>query len=181
MVAGHYASIEKQARLPVLGMYDSAADSLWTSTYDINDSDTYVENYILSGQQILDDGSMIISGNVFLLLAPTLAPLGSTPFVFKLDANGCLEPGCRQIVNSVDIDKQAVTIYPNPIRTYATIYSPTDATIRIYSATGQMLLSRPLSQGYSQHNLHELSSGLHIYEVLDNTGAKVDSGHLIKQ
>ena len=102
-------------RALVVGMFDERADTIWWSKYDFNDSEEYAEYYNITGQEVLPDGSIVLCGNLAELEFTTFQPVRERPFILKLDADGCLDPGCREGVNVNSIlIKNFYDISPNP-------------------------------------------------------------------
>lgn len=107
--------IDDTYRALVVGMFDERADTIWWSKYDFNDSEEYAEYYNITSQEVLPDGSIVLCGNLAELEFTTFQPIRKRPFVLKLDADGCLEPGCREGVNVNSIlIKDSYDVSPNP-------------------------------------------------------------------
>jgi hypothetical protein len=72
--------------------------------------------------KVTGDGGVVCCGEVQQgTFDPT--PLLLTPWLFKTDSLGCIEPGC-QFVNVQEITiglEQSMTVYPNPARDRTTI------------------------------------------------------------
>jgi hypothetical protein len=100
---------------------NSNRDSLWSRAYSYyNNTPTipeaygYAEHYILDSK-LTPDGGIVCSGWIEQQIQDP-SPFLQTPWIFKVDSMGCLEPGCQDIgVSEIVIGLQnSMNIYPNP-------------------------------------------------------------------
>lgn len=105
---------DESAVLPVIGKFNEFADTIWWSTYSINELESDFDRYDITGQIILPDESIVVCGNLEYKLPGTSTKI-NRPFILKLDPDGCLEPGCRENVgiNLIPTQKD-YQIIPNP-------------------------------------------------------------------
>jgi hypothetical protein len=103
---------------------DENRDSVWARFYSVYNSYNPEgrPRHWLWDSKLTVDGGVVCSGEVLQgVFDPT--PFLRTPWLFKTDSLGCIEPGC-QFVNVEEITiglEQSMTVYPNPARDRATI------------------------------------------------------------
>jgi hypothetical protein len=104
---------------------DDNRDSLWARFYSHYNSPSLPlgsARHWLWDSKLTSDGGVVCCGEVEQSLDdPTPSLL--TPWLFKTDSYGCIEPGC-QFVNVEEITiglEQSMTVFPNPARDRTTI------------------------------------------------------------
>ncbi|MBI1267180.1 MAG: hypothetical protein GC193_07105, partial [Cryomorphaceae bacterium] len=106
---------------------DENRDSIWAKTYTVYDNVPTIENMPFAQHYILDskttpDGGLVCSGWI-QQHEQDPNPFLQTPWLFKVDSLGCLEPGCH-LVNVEEITiglENTLSAYPNPTSGLANI------------------------------------------------------------
>lgn len=190
----------EQGQKGLLLRTNSQGDSLWMRSY------YYQDEVISNGQgrfyDVLPtpDGGFIAAGAVYNpIQAPNPPGYSQDTWVVKVDAEGCIVPGC----NGVGITEQAtnllgaLTIFPNPVAQGGSVTvqldlppsvdsSPLQYTV--VTADGRVVLQEQLPSGISPSpservgvrafSLSHLSSGLYYIHI--STGSKwLTGGKLI--
>jgi hypothetical protein len=165
----------------------SAGDSLWMRSY------YYQDEVISNGQgrfyDVLPtpDGGFIAAGAVYNpVQAPNPPGYSQDTWVVKVDADGCIVPGC----NGVGITEQAtnllgaLSIYPNPVAHGGTVTIALDLPtsiangplqLSVVAADGRVVHSRMLSPSSTQVPLslnEELGVRPGLYHLHLSTGTK---------
>ncbi|MBL7983017.1 MAG: T9SS type A sorting domain-containing protein [Flavobacteriales bacterium] len=172
----------------LLALTSAAGDSLWKYYY------FYVDTLISTGQGTFydviqtQDGGFIAAGSVNNPVGQGNPPgYSQDTWVVKVDADGCIIPGC----NSVGIAEQAtnllgaISIWPNPAHGQTTVQltlppgvanGPFELTL---VATDGRVVRRERIAGNGEHTLalHELPAGMYYVHVADGgkwlTGGKL--------
>ncbi|MFN9977516.1 MAG: hypothetical protein ACK58T_47190, partial [Phycisphaerae bacterium] len=103
---------------------DENRDSLWARFYSVYD--TYSPNgrplHWLWDSKLTLDGGVVCCGEV-LQFNNDPTPLLITPWLFKTDSLGCIEPGCQFVhVEEITIGlEQSMSVFPNPASHRATV------------------------------------------------------------
>ena len=106
---------------------DSNRDSLWRRTYTYYNNPpeiqfaTFAKHYLLDSKPT-PDGGFVCSGWIEQQQQDP-NPFLQTPWLFKVDSLGCLEPGCQDVgVTEIVIGLQnTMSLYPNPTYSIAKI------------------------------------------------------------
>jgi hypothetical protein len=107
---------------------DSNRDSLWSRVYSYYDNPPvavglypYAEHFLLDSKPT-PDGGFVCSGWIEQQQQDP-NPFLKTPWLFKVDSLGCLEPGCQDVgVSEIVIGLQnTMSVYPNPASSIANI------------------------------------------------------------
>lgn len=106
---------------------DSNRDSLWRMTYTYYNNPpeiqfaTFAKHYLLDSKPT-PDGGFVCSGWIEQQQQDP-NPFLQTPWLFKVDSLGCLEPGCQDVgVSEIVIGLQnTMSLYPNPTYSIAKI------------------------------------------------------------
>ena len=137
----------------------------------------------------LTDGSLMVLGGV-----SPLPGQGWDVLLARLDADGCLEPGCgvlndvTELLTSTNegIGSTSIQIYPNPSRQHADITIDIDPgwisdihlTLKVYNMQGQLLVTNTI-----EHKRHTLAipdqSGL-LFVTIEREGEVLYTQRLIR-
>jgi hypothetical protein len=173
-------------------------DSVWCRNYSYyNNIPTQPEAFGFAEHHILDskptpDGGFICCG--YIKQQPQDPnPHLQTPWIFKVDSMGCLEPGC-QYVNVEEIVvglENTITVFPNPASdqvklnfTFPDNYVPNNQNeIVIIDMQGREVLRENIflfasSSNTIEINISSLSSGMYTLHWLSNS-AWLDSSKVI--
>jgi hypothetical protein len=106
---------------------DSNRDSLWRRTYSYYNNPPEIQFAAFAKHYLLDskptpDGGFVCSGWIEQQQQDP-NPFLKTPWLFKVDSLGCLEPGCQDVgVSEIVIGLQnTMSVYPNPASSIANI------------------------------------------------------------
>lgn len=175
-------------------------DSLWCRTYSYYDNiPTFPEGYGFAEHYILDskptpDGGFVCSGWIEQQIQDP-NPFLQTPWLFKVDSLGCLEPGCQDVgVSEIVIGLQnTMSLFPNPANSIANIsfsfptdYSPPkNNQLVVVDMQGREVMRENVSL-FGQANIavemdvSKLSAGIYtVHWVSEN--AWMDSVKLMKE
>ncbi|MBI2279896.1 MAG: DUF3494 domain-containing protein [Bacteroidetes bacterium] len=104
-----------------------------------------------------------------------------------VDVVASVIPGnCATVgISALDATNEAITIYPNPFSTSATIvlndFSKSNTTeLRMYDVLGKEMMNEVITKSTTTFDTSNLPSGVYFYRVIDNN-KNVQSGKLIKQ
>jgi hypothetical protein len=172
---------------------NSDLDSAWFRTYYY---------YANGGEQIVhkiynfsetQDGGFVCAGSVKQdLSGPN--PLLESPWIFKVDSYGCLEPGCQYVgVSEMVIGLQdAMRVYPNPVVDLLTVgfslpagFSlDEDTQLVLTDMQGRTLLSENIQQrGWENFrhiiNVQDLAAGTYVLHWKSDT-KWLDSATVVK-
>jgi hypothetical protein len=174
---------------------DENLDSLWYRRYYYfdNGSEYNVEHYIYDAAATPDSGLVCVGSAAQGVLDPN--PGMTTPWIFKTDSYGCIEPGC-QFVNVSEIViglENTMSVYPNPVGSTASVafsfpsgYSPPNASeLIVIDTRGREVLRQSISLYGQQSETVELDlSGLAtgLYQVhWMNGSAWLDTVQVVKE
>ena len=152
---------------PVLGKMNEDGDTMWWSTYDINDRESLWDKVIVTGMDIMPSGSILICGNMTEFeneFASTIRP-----FIMKLDKNGCLEPDCRPIVNTVEnkLDQIDISVTPNPGTDQVTISTSLHGDVHITDITGRTIWKQNINTSDTTIDTHNWNNGIYLITLLN--------------
>ena len=177
LVAGQMILDDLSARWPVVGKFNENADSVWWSTYDINDTESFYDKVEITGMQILPSGSIFLCGNLEEFYDPFNAIM--RPFIMKLDKDGCLEPGCRMTTSTDDLNiDRELLLTPNPTTGHVQLSADQAGVLMLYSITGTRLMSINITEGMNKIDISDLEAGIIIYNL--TMGTEIQTGKLIK-
>jgi hypothetical protein len=176
---------------------NNARDSLWCKKYTYyNNPPTiqyvpFAKHYLLDSKPTLDGGFVCVGKIIQQQQDPN--PNLITPWIFKVDSMGCLEPGC-QYVNVEEIVvglENTITVFPNPARdqvklnfTFPDNYVPNNQNeIVIIDMQGREVLRENIflfasSSNTIEINISSLSSGMYTLHWLSNN-AWLDSSKVV--
>jgi hypothetical protein len=179
---------------------DQNRDSLWMRSYayfnnalDGDDPWQIGEHFLLDSKPT-PDGGWVCSGYIKQLYSDPNPNL-LTPWVFKVDSMGCLEPGCQFVgVSEMVLGLEDVmSLYPNPVNSVAHInfsfpinYSPpTLSELLVIDLQGKEVLRQAIQHNSASSltvdlNLQYLSSGIYTVHWISE-GAWLDSVKLVKE
>lgn len=105
---------------------DAAGNPLWLRYYTLyydpeGDPEGHGRHY-QQDSKLMDDGGVVVSGYIEQQWNDPNNGL-DTPWLFKVDSLGCIEPGC-QFVNVEELmvgQQETMKLFPNPVSTMATV------------------------------------------------------------
>jgi hypothetical protein len=178
-------------------MLDANRDSLWFRKYSYYNNfpgtglDYPARHYLLDSKPT-PDGGFVCSGYIDQRISDP-NPYLLTPWIFKVDSMGCLEPGC-QYVNVEEIVvglENTITVFPNPTHdqvklnfTFPENYFPNNQNeIVIIDMQGRAVLRMNIflfanSSNTVEINISSLSSGMYTLHWLSNN-AWLDSSKIV--
>lgn len=96
---------------------DENRDSLWCRRYAYYEENIDFDNatHMVFDSKVMDDGGVVCVGKI-IQGSDNPNPNLHTPWIFRVDSLGCLEPGCQFVdVQEVVVGLQnTMSIYPNP-------------------------------------------------------------------
>jgi hypothetical protein len=164
---------------------DANRDSLWRRTYHYYQNDPtqpleyYAEHYVRDAK-ITPDNGIVVAGWIEQG-ANDPNPQLNTPWLFKVDEFGCLEPGC-QFVNVEEITvglENAMTVFPNPVRSEASVrfdlartFSSTTTELVIIDLQGREVVRHSIPSAIDDQTIisldvRALSSGIYLVHWVD--------------
>lgn len=171
---------------------DANRDSLWRRTYHYYQNDPvfagehYASHYVRDAK-ITPDNGIIVAGWIQQDNNDPNPQL-NTPWLFKVDEYGCLEPGC-QFVNVEEITiglENTMTVFPNPVRSEASVrfdlartFSSTTTELVIIDLQGREVVRQPIPSAIDDQTIisldvQSLSSGIYLVHWVDG-GTWLDS------
>lgn len=150
---------------------------------------TYYYLRTCSDENLVDDVKQTSDGGFIMVGESTDYCGGQAPtqrgWLVKIDSNGCIDPvTCDQQDTSTEVRqitaiKDAVRVYPNPVRDNLQIgyENIPDGEIAVLDVTGRVLLKQKLEHNIS---LKQLASGVYFYRITDK-GMIIGQGKLIKE
>ncbi len=172
-------------------------DSIWFRHYSYYNNfptggGTFPAIHLLYDSKLMSDQGVVCCGYIQQYIGDP-NPLLKTPWVFKVDSMGCLEPGC-QYVNVEEIVvglENTITVFPNPANdvvnlsfTFPENYIPNNQNeIVIIDMQGREILRENIflfatSSNTIEINISSLSSGMYTLHWLSNS-AWLDSSKVI--
>jgi hypothetical protein len=176
---------------------NSERDSIWSHHYSYYDSPPPIPS-IQPAEHYISDAKCTVDGGVVCCGYVTQGyydpnPNLQTPWIFKVDSMGCLEPGC-QYVNIEEIViglENTVSVFPNPASdivnltfTFPENFVPNNQNeLVIIDMQGREVLRQSISLFASQNNqiqinISSLSSGVYTLHWISNN-AWLDSTKLV--
>ncbi|MCC5916054.1 MAG: T9SS type A sorting domain-containing protein [Cryomorphaceae bacterium] len=163
---------------------DKNADSIWWREPKIRLSDPFMDRYKVHVAKQTDDGGFIGVGHIISLqsLLDNFTQSASGVLVFKLDSNGCYEPGiCPN--SSLHVEKvfssvAGVNIYPNPAYRVLNVELEGirgECRIIMRNMQGQTVHEQSVENEYgssvkTEFAVHQLASGMYIVEIHGHQG-----------
>ncbi len=125
-------------RASIIAKVNADGDSLWSRIDTLFDHTTIVSRPFLSDVLVLPSGSIFACGYVNKLSPP---PSKSYGWLIKVDAYGCIEPGCNPIVSTENLTPllEDFSIFPNPVSQNVTVKGTDIFYIQLLNSTGQIL------------------------------------------
>lgn len=167
---------------------DANGNELWQRQYQSQVNDIAVTNRpaLINNIKETSDGGLIAVGTAFG------TSNASDFWVLKLDAYGCVEPGCQVGINEQEVNNTTILAFPNPAKEHTTlavklhsINAYKTINITCYDTQGKAIYTTTAtlySSGYTEQNINTAtwSSGIYYYTV--NAGnEEVGSGKIIVQ
>lgn len=186
MMAGHHKTVASNIQAGFLLKLDSNRDSLWCKTYtlyeeefDGNPQDDAM--YFLNDSKPTPDSGFVCCGWIHQM-AENPNPGLLTPWVFKVDSVGCLEPGCHTVgVSEIIVGLEStMRVYPNPVSDIANIefnlppgIHEMSTELVLINIQGQKVLRHSLSPtahfSLVQIDVSTLNSGIYIAHWVDES------------
>ncbi len=177
-----------------LAYINASGEVLWDRTYNYYEADDPFETSYnwLSDAIPAPDGGFIAVGR-YQHKATETALSTSRVWLLKVDANGCLEPGCEEeniFVSTNDFiplssasSQVLMHIYPNPVQNKIqvqlnNITNYQNTQLYIYDVYGKLLLQNPLQQASSTINVAHFNNGIYLCQLIID-GQTVEQQKLI--
>jgi Secretion system C-terminal sorting domain len=179
---------------------DMNRDSLWMRSYayynnglDGDDPNVVGEHHLLDSKPT-PDGGWVCAGYVWQLYADP-NPLLYTPWLFKVDSLGCLEPGCQDVgVSEMVIGLQnTMNLFPNPVGSVANIAfsfpadfaPPKNSELVVVDMQGREVFRQTLAlygqtKATIEMEVSTLSAGMYTVHWVSG-GAWLDSVKMVKE
>ena len=186
MMVGYYDWAYDQIREGFLLKLNSDRDSLWYKTYthydEVFTGETQTDAwYYINDSKPTPDGGFVCAGWIrHWFENPN--PMLWTPWIFKVDSMGCVEPGCHNVdVSEIVIGlENAMNVYPNPVSDIVNIefnLPPSvygmNAELVVINMQGQEVVRQPLSpSSYAspvQIDVSSLIRGVYIVHWVDES------------
>ncbi|MBK8473818.1 MAG: T9SS type A sorting domain-containing protein [Sphingobacteriales bacterium] len=168
---------------------------LWEHTYD---NLTYPNAAVWGGCHLYDlcetpDGGIAATG--YMVKKNANNQWESDVWLLKVDANGCLTPGCTEMIIDVGVSvaepvapslQGSYAVYPNPASNYIQLhadflppYQPVD--FALYDINGRLQYQKTLPNASAPRHtdISHLLAGMYIYEFSQNRQV-LGSGKLLK-
>lgn len=172
---------------------DENRDSLWCRRYSYYEETINFDNAqnLIMDSKVMSDGGIVCVGSI-VQGGDNPNPYLNTPWIFRVDSLGCLEPGCQFVdVQEVVVGLQnTMSIYPNPATDMVHInfeLSPHFHTLHsklvVINLQGQTVLEKELSPSAFiapvDLNITDLAAGHYTVHWVSE-GAWLDSVKMIK-
>ena len=185
MMVGYHWTFER-TRAGFLMKLNSDRGSLWYKNYTHYEELFTAENqhdawYYLNDSKPTPDGGFVCAGQIRQWFENP-NPLLWTPWIFKVDSMGCVEPGCHNVdVSEIVIGlENAMNVYPNPVSDIVNIefnLPPSvygmNAELVVINMQGQEVVRQPLSpSSYAspvQIDVSSLIRGVYIVHWVDES------------
>ena len=157
---------------PVLSKMDEQGDTIWWSTYDINDRESLWDKVIVTGMDIMPSGSILICGNMTEF--PDQISSNIRPFIMKLDKHGCLEPDCRPLVNAVsdELDEVEMSATPNPGSERVRISTSESGVLNVTDIAGRAIHNQSIHTGECTLNTTDWEKGVFVITLNTKNGQR---------
>ena len=179
--AGNY--IGKAANVGFVYRFDQNGDSIWWREPRPRLSNPFEDFLKFHMAKPTSDGGIIgVGKNHFLLSLATNGRNMSRAFVFKLDSNGCYEPGICPIsvlnVEEAFSSVDGIKIYPNPADRILNIELEGiqgECRVVLRNMQGQTIVTQTMDDTYGKNaktefDVQRIASGLYIVEVHGRQG-----------
>jgi hypothetical protein len=114
-------------------------------------------------------------------------PIQRRGWVFRTDANGCLDASCSDKIREVDEPEEFVNLYPNPANDKLTIQCkvpslhPSESTCKVFDATGREVLCVSNLQQNQSIDISELGIGLYVLSLHTSNGKLFTNKFLVSR
>lgn len=155
--------------------YDGSGNPNDFSWTDISDMAIWSDgnwNFVESGE--LDLGEYLENG-IYLAFKFTSTTAGSATWEldsFIVYGNIGIGIGEKEVVS--------FTIYPNPVNDVVNIDAGSEGSVKIYSLSGQLLISQLIGKGVNSINVSDLNQGAYLMQFSDENGNSSTEKLLVK-
>ena len=176
LASGNLVADDGAANPSILMMLSPDGETLWerrdTLFIGENDSPQSFSLHDTEKHIVLPSGSIVMVGTTTPNSDHDAPQQG---YIIKVDKNGCIEPGCREVVSTVDISSvgQETIIYPNPATYKLNVVwdkeKGHDVQFEIYSVNRTNSLSGKIKLG-TQIDVSHLTTGLYFMTLKYENG-----------
>jgi len=192
-VGGIPATVLTYFTINPLAIVDAGPDQIITEgatttmNATINDTDETYFWYPIDG---ITHISSTISGD--LVLTTEVTPSATTTYYLQTNVSGMndctvidsvtITVQATAVSNTLNTSSSAYTISPNPAVNYIDIQTviPQNSTFALYNTSGKCQLKHSLSTTQQRINVQDLTSGIYLYTINNNTGI-VEQGKIVIQ
>jgi Secretion system C-terminal sorting domain len=162
-------------RVAHLSKWTSNGNLLWKKNYKL--ANYLSDNIEFSDIGFLTNGKLVLSG---------YAP--KHEWLLFLDENGCYEGDCTDLIalpssiisikENQDLEKNKLSIYPNPTNNEITIECPFDGYLRLYNSQGILQKVDYKLKGISSLSFKNYTEGIYFLQLTDKLNAAQISGKI---
>ena len=151
-------------RAAMIAKVNADGDSLWSRLDTLFDHTQIASTPYLSGVVVLPSGSVIACGHVNKTYP---GPGKSYGWLIKVDKDGCMEPGCNDIVNSTNLTPllENFMAYPNPVADNLTITGSGMYDLQIIGLNGEVLVTKKNLFESVDINMKDYPSGSYYLRI----------------
>jgi hypothetical protein len=191
-MAGNTRTYNEPYSFGFIYKFNQSLQPEWLRYYSYYSSGVQVQHSIAKIIQVRDSGYVCVGSVKQDLSGPN--PLLESPWIFKVDSYGCLEPGCQYVgVSEMVIGLQdAMRVYPNPVADLLTVgfslpagFSlDEDTQLVLTDMQGRTLLSENIQRrGWENFrhiiNVQDLAAGTYVLHWKSDT-KWLDSATVVK-
>jgi hypothetical protein len=149
-------------------------DSIWMHKYQGIDGDYGEINWMTNVDELPNNEGFVGCGYI-----DNYFPQYSRGWVFKTDANGCLDASCTDYMKEIDEVNSIfeLVLFPNPANTQVSLNyflgEASQGIVTLTSATGKLVYEEEINRntGSLHLNTSNLSNGMYLLKVQSNKGA----------
>jgi len=138
-----------------------------------------INEYSIFNGTIISNGAISLKSGVTLNgRALTLSGIFTTSAITATNPINCLVSGN----DFIDVENQ-ISIYPNPFTTSINVIVNSEKSyleLKIYNVLGTEVLNKKISNNETNINVNNLSSGIYIYNLIENNKT-IQSGKIVSQ
>lgn len=158
-------------------------DSIWMHKYQGIDNQQYGDfNWMTNIDELPNNQGFVGCGYI-----DNYFPAYRRGWVFRTDANGCLDASCSDKIREVDEPEAFVNLYPNPANDKLTIQFkesslyPSESTCKVLDATGREVLQINNLQQNNSLDISELAVGLYVLSIQTSHGKLFTNKFLVSR